>query len=65
LPGIESHHAQLLLRRIALRTTGPLDSPLTINFQLSDGQGLLSNLAEVEVQSTDDAASSAIARSAN
>jgi hypothetical protein len=65
LPGIESHHAQSLLRRIALRTTSALESSVTINFQLTDGQGLTSNLAEVEVQSADDSTSPSIARSAN
>jgi WD40 repeat protein/tRNA A-37 threonylcarbamoyl transferase component Bud32 len=65
LPGNESHDAQLLLRRIALHTTGPLDTSLTVNFQLTDGHGLMSNLAEAEVQSTDEAASPAIARAAN
>jgi WD40 repeat protein len=51
LPGADSQNVRQLLRSVALDIHGPLDSPVTVDFQLVDGSGRESSVAEAEVQS--------------
>jgi WD40 repeat protein len=53
LPGAQLRDAERLLRAINLRQEQSSASPVTVLFQLVDGGGLASNVAEASVQSAD------------
>lgn len=53
LPGVQAQDAQRLIRAIALRLRQPLERPLVVRMQITDGAGRASNIAEAIIQSAD------------